>query len=136
MNIILARPAGVRLHGRLSSNVRPHTERMLRVRTLPRRSPLLDFSVFLLALAGGVASVVAFVLVDDRGAASGISLLCLLPSLYMLWKAGRQRREAHRCPECQGELPSALENSTEDGEPILHHCKKCEILWFAGSTSS
>jgi hypothetical protein len=24
----------------------------------------------------------------------------------------------------------------ESGEPILHHCKKCEILWFAGSTSS
>jgi hypothetical protein len=109
---------------------------MLQVRTLPRRSLSLDFSVFLYALGGGIASVVAFVLLEDRAVAAGVSFLLLLPFIYLLWKAGKHKREARICPACQSPLPAPLQNSIEDGEPILHHCTKCEILWFAGSTSS
>lgn len=109
---------------------------MLRVRTLPRRSPLLDFSTFVYALVGGIASVVTFLLLENRVAADGVSFLLLLPFIYLLWKAGKQKREARACLECQSPLTPPLQNSMEDGEPILNHCKKCEILWFAGSTSS
>ncbi len=107
----------------------------MRVRTLPRPSPLLDFSAFLYALGGGIASVVAFMFLEKL-AATVVSFLLLLPFMYLLWKAGKQKREARACLECQSPLPPPLQSSMEDGEPILHHCKKCEILWFAGSTSS
>ena len=96
---------------------------------------MLDFSAFAYAIVGGIVSLVAFIFLAKL-AAAGVSFLLLLPFIYLLWKAGTQKREARVCLECEGPLPPPLPNSTEDGEPILHHCQKCEILWFAGSTSS
>jgi hypothetical protein len=109
---------------------------MLRVRTLPGRSLRLNFLTFLYALFGGIAAFAASVFLENPGAAAGVSFLLFLPFIYLLCKGGKQKREARVCLECQNPLPSPLQNSMASGEPILHHCKKCEILWFAGSTSS
>ena len=49
LEIVLPRPAGVRLHGRLSSNVRPHTNT-----PLPRVAPLSWFFVGWLASGSAV----------------------------------------------------------------------------------
>jgi len=109
---------------------------MLCVRTLPRHGSPLGVPAFLCALVGGAVSVAAFVLIDARLVAVGVASLALLPFCIVLWRAGQRERDARVCPECRGPLPPPLENSAEDGEPILHHCKPCGILWFAGSTSS
>ena len=109
---------------------------MLRVRTLPRHGSVLDVPAFLCALAGGIGSVAAFVLIDDRLVAVGVASVALLPFCVLLLRAGPRERDTKVCPECRGPLPPPLENSPEEGEPILHHCRPCGILWFAGSTSS
>jgi hypothetical protein len=108
---------------------------MLQVRTYPKLSRRRDLLPFLYALFGGIAAVATFTLLDDRLTAAGVSFVLLLPFIYSLLKTGRQR-DAHVCLECQSPLPPSLQNSMEYGEPILHHCEKCEILWFVGSTSS
>ena len=109
---------------------------MLRVRTLPRHRSMLDVPAFVCALAGGIVSVAAFALLGDRLVAVGVSSLALLPFGIVLWRAGPRERDAKACPECGCPLPPPLENGIHDGEPILHHCRPCGILWFAGSTSS
>lgn len=110
---------------------------MLKVEPLPRPNPPLNFPVFLLAVAGGFGAFMALMLLEDRGIAAGVAFASLLPFFYAAWKADRKKREARVCPQCQAPLPPPLETSAhDDGQPILHHCEKCEILWFAGSTRS
>jgi hypothetical protein len=106
---------------------------MLRVRTLPTRFRPWSFAVFLFALAWGIVAVAAFVLIEDRLVAAGVAALGIPLFLYGVGKSGRESQE-RTCPACQGSLPPALESGPGSGEPILYHCKKCEILWFAGCT--
>lgn len=40
------------------------------------------------------------------------------------------------CPDCNARIHQPLENSGEEGEPVLYLCKHCDVLWFAGHTAS
>lgn len=47
-----------------------------------------------------------------------------------------RRQKDFICPECKTPIPETVENSGKDGEPILHHCKKCDVLWHTGNIPS
>ena len=44
-----------------------------------------------------------------------------------------RRQKDFICPQCKTTIPDTVENSGEDGEPILHYCKNCDVLWHTGN---
>jgi hypothetical protein len=109
---------------------------MLRIRTVSRPYRLIDLAVFVFALFWGSAAVAIFVLVEGDLVRVGLIAMGLPVFVTLLWVAGKRVIGKVQCRECSRPLPSPLENSGVDGEPVLYHCPNCDILWFAGITSS
>jgi hypothetical protein len=102
-------------------------------------------SVTLIKGAAVVASPIAlFLLVHELfpgwslemilgGVAMAVALMLVL---YLMRNPGSLRGHEFRCPQCEAEIAAPLENSGANREPILFLCKKCEVLWFTGSTNT
>jgi hypothetical protein len=41
-----------------------------------------------------------------------------------------------RCPDCKGEVDDCYETEGNGGEPLLRHCRKCDVLWHIGDAPS
>ncbi len=118
----------------------------MEVKTAKRPAWPKDFSVFLFALSWGIISVVLFVALENKIlstciVAIGIPLFILLINKQAKIRRARDKAEnnfsqslfSFCCQNCSVHIASPIKTQNINGEPILYHCKKCDILWFTGS---
>lgn len=105
-----------------------------------------DLTVFLFALSWGIVSVVLFVALENKLVsacivAMGIPLFIMLINKQANIRRAKQKAEnnfsqsmfSFCCQDCSEHIASPIKTQNLDGEPILYHCQKCDILWFTGS---
>jgi len=89
----------------------------------------------------GVFSIIAPWLIGAILIGQSIEKVNLMMFVQFAWFVGMcvvliywlvQRKKGFVCPDCKTPIPDTLENSGEDGEPIMHYCKKCDVLWHTG----
>ena len=77
--------------------------------------------------------------------AENINMSNLMLLIQILWFAAMcvaliywlvQRKKDFVCPDCGTPVPETVKNSGTDGEPIMHYCKKCDVLWHMGNIPS
>ncbi len=101
---------------------------------------------FIFAIVLGFISIGAFVVCSNKLYAVGISAIGLCIWLFLLRRQGKierflksqhsnfvQAENGFCCQDCKVEIGNPITHQNKQDQPILYHCKTCNILWFTGS---
>jgi len=87
-------------------------------------------------LLWAVISVVIINTIDNQQYMKISLLLVFLVMVFLLaWHLFKSKK-AFVCPDCKSPIPETVKTSGKPGEPIMHYCKKCDVLWHTGNIPS
>ena len=65
-----------------------------------------------------------------------LGLFTFVIFVFFLIRAIKKYYKPFKCPDCGETIEKSLENSNAENEAIIYHCKKCDVIWHVGETTS
>lgn len=95
-----------------------------------------NLSNITIILSWFVVTLIVINSIDNSTIMKVILFITFIILVAVLFWYSLKRKKGFICPECKAAIPESVKNSGEAGEPIMHYCKKCDILWHTSNIPS